>query len=309
MGDKNMQPIPHVTILGAGAMGSVYASLFFEMNPAGVSFMAKGERAERLQAQGIVVNDKRYAIPVVTPDDMSPPSDLIIVALKHHDLQEALPDLAHRVSDNTTFLSVMNGLDSEATISAMYGPEKVLYAIAVGIDALRENNNVVYTNQGKIFFGNTENSRLTERVVRVQQIFERAGIICETPQDMIRMLWWKFMINVGVNQSSAVLRAPFGVFHQSEDARALMEAAMQEVVNLAQAAKVNLAEQDIKNWYQYLFTLSPNGKTSMLQDLEAGRKTEVEMFGGKVVELGKTYGVPTPVNQTLLRIITVLEHS
>lgn len=304
-----MQPIQHVTILGAGAMGSVYASLFFEMNPAGVSFMAKGERAERLQAQGIVVNDKRYAIPVVTPDDMSPPSDLIIVALKHHDLQEALPDLAHRVSDNTTFLSVMNGLDSEATISAMYGPEKVLYAIAVGIDALRENNNVVYTNQGKIFFGNTENSRLTERVVRVQQIFERAGIICETPQDMIRMLWWKFMINVGVNQSSAVLRAPFGVFHQSEDARALMEAAMQEVVNLAQAAKVNLAEQDIKNWYQYLFTLSPNGKTSMLQDLEAGRKTEVEMFGGKVVELGKTYGVPTPVNQTLLRIITVLEHS
>jgi 2-dehydropantoate 2-reductase len=203
----------------------------------------------------------------------------------------------------------MNGLDSEATISAMYGPEKVLYAIAVGIDALRENNNVVYTNQGKIFFGNTENSRLTERVVRVQQIFERAGIICETPQDMIRMLWWKFMINVGVNQSSAVLRAPFGVFHQSEDAKALMEAAMQEVVNLPQAAKVNLVEQDIKNWYQYLFTLSPNGKTSMLQDLEAGRKTEVEIFGGKVVELGKTYGVPTPVNQTLLRIITVLEHS
>ncbi|MDY0095560.1 MAG: ketopantoate reductase family protein [Candidatus Vecturithrix sp.] len=304
-----MQPIQQVTILGAGAMGSVYASLFFEMNPAGVSFMAKGERAERLQAQGIVVNDKRYAIPVVTPDDMSPPSDLIIVALKHHHLQEAFPDLTHRVGDNTTFLSVMNGLDSEATISAMYGPEKVLYAIAVGIDALRENNNVVYTNQGKIFFGNTENSRLTERVVRVQQIFERAGIICETPQDMIRMLWWKFMINVGVNQSSAVLRAPFGVFHQSEDAKALMEAAMQEVVNLAQAAKVNLVEQDIKNWYQYLFTLSPNGKTSMLQDLEAGRKTEVEIFGGKVVELGKTYGVPTPVNQTLLRIITVLEHS
>lgn len=304
-----MQPIQHVTILGAGAMGSVYASLFFEMNPAGVSFMAKGERAERLQAQGIVVNDKRYAMPVVTPDDMSPPSDLIIVALKHHHLREALPDLKHRVGKNTIFLSVMNGLDSEAMIGTMYGSEKVLYAIAVGIDALREDSKVVYTTQGKIFFGEAENSRLTERVVRVQQIFERAGIICETPQDMIRMLWWKFMINVGVNQSSAVLRAPFGVFHQSEDARALMEAAMQEVVNLAQAAKVNLVEQDIKNWYQYLFTLSPNGKTSMLQDLEDGRKTEVEIFGGKVVELGKTYGVPTPVNQTLLRIITVLEHS
>ncbi len=88
----------------------------------------------------------------------------------------------------------------------------MLYAIAVGIDALRENNNVVYTNQGKIFLAILRIPRLTERVVRVQQIFERAGIICETPQDMIRMLWWKFMINVGVNQSSAVLRALLACF-------------------------------------------------------------------------------------------------
>ncbi|GAK58198.1 2-dehydropantoate 2-reductase [Candidatus Vecturithrix granuli] len=304
-----MQPIQHVTIFGAGAMGAVYASLFFEMNPACVSFMAKGERAERLRTQGIIVNEKHYAIPVVTPEDLSPPSDLIIVALKHHRLQEALPDLKYRVGDDTIFLSVMNGLDSEAMIGAMYGSEKVLYAIAVGIDALREDSKVVYTNQGKIFFGEAENPTLTERVKRVQDFFERAGIIYETPQDMIRLLWWKFMINVGVNQSSAVLRAPFGVFQKSEDARALMETAMREVVELAQAANVNLVEEDIRNWYNFLFTLSPNGKTSMLQDLEAGRKTEVEIFGGKVVELSKTYSIPTPVNQTLLRIIKVLESS
>ena len=302
-----MKPIQHVTIFGAGAMGAVYASLFFQMDPACVSFMAKGERAERLQVQGIIVNERRYLIPVVTPDDTSPPSDLIIVALKHHHLREALPDLERRVGAETIFLSVMNGLDSENLIGAMYGAEKVLYAIAVGIDALREESKVVYTNQGKIFFGEAENPALTERVKRVQEVFGRAGIIYETPQDMIRLLWWKFMINVGVNQSSAVLRAPFGVFQQSEDAKALMETAMREVVALAQAANVNLVEDDIRNWYNFLFTLSPGGKTSMLQDLEAGRKTEVEIFGGKVVELGKIYGIPTPVNQTLLRIIKVLE--
>lgn len=304
-----MQPIHHVTILGAGAMGAAYASLFFEMDPACVNFMAKGERAERLRTQGMIVNEKLYAIPVVTPDDTSPPSDLVMVAVKHHHLREALPDLKHRIGEKTTILSVMNGLDSEDMIGAMYGPEKVLYAVSVGIDALREGNTIVYTKQGKLFFGEAENFELSEQVRRVQNVFDRAGIFYETPQDMLRILWWKFMINVGVNQSSAVLRAPFGVFQQSEDARALMEAAMREVMKLTKAANINLVEEDISNWYEFLFTLSPNGKTSMLQDLDAGRKTEVEIFAGKVVELGQTYGIPTPVNQTLLRIIKVLERA
>jgi 2-dehydropantoate 2-reductase len=124
---------------------------------------------------------------------------------------------------------------------------------------------------------------------------------------MIRMLWWKFMINVGVNQASAVMRAPYGVFQSSPDAQALTEALMREVIVLAQRIGVNLAEQDLDEWHPVLKRLSPEGKTSMLQDVEAGRKTEVEIFGGKVVELGERYGVPTPVNQTVLNIIRVLE--
>jgi 2-dehydropantoate 2-reductase len=82
---------------------------------------------------------------------------------------------------------------------------------------------------------------------------------------------------------------------------------MREVIVLAQHAGVNLNEQDLKDWNAVLNTLSPQGKTSMFQDIEAGRKTEVEIFAGKVVDLGKKFGVPTPVNQTLLSIIRVLE--
>ncbi|MCK4901495.1 MAG: hypothetical protein KAS38_22120, partial [Anaerolineales bacterium] len=72
---------------------------------------------------------------------------------------------------------------------------------------------------------------------------------------------------------------------------------------------VNLGENDVEDWYKVLNTLSPQGKTSMLQDIEAKRKTEVEIFGGKVVELGEAYGISTPVNHTLLRIIQVLEEN
>jgi 2-dehydropantoate 2-reductase len=86
-----------------------------------------------------------------------------------------------------------------------------------------------------------------------------------------------------------------------------MEALMGEVITLAELAGVDLFDQDIQDWYAVLNTLSPQGKTSMLQDIEAGRKTEVEIFGGKVVALGKEFATPTPVNQTVLDIIQVLE--
>ncbi len=115
------------------------------------------------------------------------------------------------------------------------------------------------------------------------------------------------MINVGMNQASAVMRAPYGVFQKSPEAQGLMEALMKEVIALADVMDVNLTNRDIEDWYSFLNTLSTQGKTSMLQDIEAGRKTEVEIFGGKVVELSKTHNVPTPVNQTVLRIIQVLE--
>jgi 2-dehydropantoate 2-reductase len=141
----------------------------------------------------------------------------------------------------------------------------------------------------------------------VQEAFDRAGIVYETPEDMIRMMWWKFMINVGVNQASAVMRAPLGVFQKSPEAQGLMEALMKEVIALTDVMDVNLTNRDIEEWYTFLNVLSPQGKTSMLQDIEAGRKTEVEIFGEKVVELGKTHGVTTPVNQTVLQIIRVLE--
>ena len=89
----------------------------------------------------------------------------------------------------------------------------------------------------------------------------------------------------------------------------MMEALMWEVTVLAKVLRVNLVEQDIDDWYGFLNTLAPHGKTSMLQDIEAGRKTEVEAFGGKVVELGKEHGVPTPVNQTVTSIIRILERN
>jgi 2-dehydropantoate 2-reductase len=300
--------IKKIAIIGAGALGAAYAGLLSDMDSRSVVFVAAGDRRERLLQQGLIVNGRRYDIPVLAPDDPSPPADLVIVAVKYHHLDDAIREMKMRVGTETIIMSVMNGIDSEERIGAIYGMEKVLYTVAVGIDALRDGNRVVYTNQGKIFFGEAANPALTDQVRRVQVLFEKAGINYETPPDMLRILWWKFMINVGINQASAVLRAPYGVFQTSPEARELMESAMREVVALAGKLHISLSEQDMSDFYPFLAALSPKGKTSMLQDVEAGRKTEVEMLAGKIIEMGKRYGVPTPVNQRLYDQIKKIEN-
>ena len=305
--EVSVKEIERVAVLGAGAMGAAYTCRFFHASSFSTVLVARGPRYDRLRTEGVVVNGKHYSVPVVHPDEATPSADLIIVALKNHNLREAINDLTHLVGPETTLISVMNGLDSEECLGSVYGIDKVLYAVAVGIDAVRDGNSVTYSNPGKVLFGEPDNSHPSERVRRVQAAFERAGVVSETPTDMMRMLWWKFMVNVGVNQASAVMRAPYGVFQSSPEAQALMDTLMREVIVLAQGIGVNLAEQDLDAWYAVLKTLSPQGKTSMLQDIEAGRKTEVEAFAGKVVELGAIHGIPTPVNKTLLNIVQVLE--
>ena len=302
-----MENIRRVAVLGAGAMGGFFASRFSDAPEFTTELIASGRYYDRLGRDGLVVNGKQYRPAVVLPDDPGPPTDLIIVALKHHQLQDGIRGLKNRIGNDTVILSVMNGLDSEKIIGSVYGMERMLYCISVGIDAVRAENRITYTKPGIIYFGELSNAEHTPKVSRVEEAFARADVPCEVPQDMGRMLWWKLMINAGINQASAVLRAPYGVFHVSQDARDFMEALMREVIELARVVGIDLVEGDLERWYDFLMQLSPEGKSSMLQDVEAGRKTEVEIFGGKICELGRKHGVGTPVNRTALQIIKVME--
>ncbi len=303
-----MKAIRKVAIVGAGAMGAAYAAMFTDAVGFSVFFVARGERYERLKNQSYGVNERLYHFPVVHADKVTGPADLIIVALKHHHLAGAVSDIAALAGPDTAILSVMNGLESEETIAGACGMDKLVYAIAVGIDAVHENGRFTYANPGKIIFGPLPDGGSGPSVARIQEALSRAGIPNEVPADMMRAMWWKFMINVGINQASAVLRAPYAVFQSSADARALMRSLMAEVVLLAEKAGIDLSEKDLDEWGTIMNTLVPTGKTSMLQDVEAGRKTEVELFAGKVVGLGSIYQVPTPVNATVQQIIKVIEN-
>ena len=177
-----MGEIKSIAILGAGAMGAAYASMFSNVEGLSTVFVARGERYERLSREGIVVNEKPYAVAVVHPDEADRPADLVMVALKHHHLPDAVHDLKALVGDETTMISVMNGLVSEEVLGAGYGMDKLLYCIAVGIDAVREGGRVTYSIPGKIFFGEALNIDSSPRVRAVEDLLNRAGIPARSPK-------------------------------------------------------------------------------------------------------------------------------
>ena len=305
-----VEPIQRIVIMGAGAMGAAYGAMFSDAPGFSVSFAAGGKRYEKLKDTRIMVNGLTYKIPAVHPDRITDAPDLILVALKHHHLDAALEDIKALTRDKTIILSVMNGLESEKTIGGVCGWEKVVLSIAVGIDAVHENHLFTYRSPGKIIFANNPDlpgSTDHQRLKRISEALDRASIPNEISPDIARTLWWKFMINVGINQASAVLKAPYGVFQTSSRARSLMTMLMEEVITLARARKINLTPKDLEDWIKVLDTLSPTGKTSMLQDMEAGRKTEVEIFAGSVTAMGEESKIPTPANKIFLNLIQVME--
>lgn len=304
-----MRTIQKVYLSGLGAIGSSYAARLYETDPNLVTVVADQPRIDRYRRDGIVVNGKEYPLNFITPEATPGPADLILIAVKQHHLGESIKALRNFVGEGTIILSLLNGITSEAVIGEAYGMEKLLYSFVVGTDAVRVGTKVSFSKLGKIVFGERLNREYSPKVEAVRELFDRAKIPYEIPEDMLRELWWKFMMNVGVNQVSALLRAPYGVFQKVGEARELMEMASREVILLSERLGINLTEADLQNCIKILDTLRPEGKTSMLQDVEAGRKTEVEIFAGTVSQLGREHGIATPINDFLLRAIHTIEQT
>jgi len=320
-------PIETVAVVGAGAMGAMYAEHF---SRAGFRtlLVAEGHRADRLRAQPISVNGRDLAAEVVDPHsgewDASQPVGLVIVAVKHSQLPEAVDLLRPLVSADTTILSVLNGLDSEDFIlnrlreqdaderlPLPVTADQVPLCIALAMDAERDGDQVRYTQAGRLDFGYRPASADDQpgqegRLEQVRAALSRAGLASSTPPDMLHALWWKFMVNVGINQASAVLRAPYGAFQQPGPARDLMSALVEEVRAVAAAEGVGLTESDVARWHTVLAGQPADGMTSMHQDVLAGRPTEVDIFAGRVVALGRQHDIPVPHNQTMLWILRAL---
>jgi 2-dehydropantoate 2-reductase len=232
---------------------------------------------------------------------------LIIFSVKNYQLEEAIEDVRSFVGENTILITILNGVTARDRISAAFPDNMVLYGLSTRIDAQRTSDGVVNTVDGEIQFGAADNNVLIPEVLAVKECFDKAGIQNVVFEDMIRTIWKKFMLNVGVNQVTAITRAPYGKVTRIETNLVLFREAMGEVLSIAKAMKIDLRQSDLEEFVKLMDNFSPNGKTSMLQDIEAKRRTEVDYFAGTVTEYGKKLNIETPVNHVLYCIIKSME--
>jgi 2-dehydropantoate 2-reductase len=303
-----MEEIRSALIVGAGAVGAAIASVMYDSDPGSVELCASGSRLARYARDGFVVNGKRYDFALADPDGPRH-KDLVIVAVKNYDLASAIMEMRPFVGPETLVLSLLNGVTSEDELAKAFGGEKVPLAMILGIDALRRGNVVEFSQKGKIFFGDEINDpdNLSERVRRIAKFLSDHGIGFVVPRDMVHELWYKFMLNCGLNQWSAILRAPYRAFLENSHAAKLLSDTMREVTALANVCGIDLSESEIDRVFTTIATLDPEGKTSMLQDIDAGRRTEIDAFAGVVLTKCANLGLSAPLNSVLFEAIKALE--
>ncbi|MCD7896208.1 MAG: ketopantoate reductase family protein [Planctomycetaceae bacterium] len=304
-------PIRSVALIGLGAMGTAYFGKFSDILPPDtIQVIADPARVDRYRRDGVRLNGCRFDVPAVTAE-AARPADLLIFTVKYHHLAEAVELARNAVGPDTVIISLLNDITSEDVIAEAYGREKVLYSLTIGIDATRTGNDTTVSVYGIIPFGEARNEsgRYSRNVIRLAEFFQRAGLDYEIPDDMLRSLWNKFMLNVGVNQTSAVLGGGYRLLQRGGVARGIVRDAMREAAAAARLEGIDLSEKDIDKALGFVDILSPDGKCSMLQDMEAGRPTEVDIFGGTVLALADKHGLDAPVNRMLVRLIKAREES
>ena len=300
-----MNKIKNVLICGIGAIGSIYADKIQIYDGSSLRILIDKTRLQRYIDNPTVFNGRELKFNYVLPDEKNFKADLIIIATKFDGLKEAINNIENFIKDDTIILSLLNGVTSEWMIAEKYGREKVLYSYFIGHSAVREGRSIIHDDVNTIVYG-SENAADFKNVERVREYFERAGINYSIPEDIIHSLWLKFMLNVSANQTTAILGLTFGELLENPKAMQFVRNILKEVVQIAKAEGVKNTDVMIDETVANLNKMCPEGKTSMLQDVEAGRKTEVDMFAGTVIELGLKHGINTPYNKVLKELIDTI---
>ena len=298
--------IKKTAIIGMGALGMLYASqISSAFGPDSVYFLADQKRIGRYQKMTFTINGTPWSFPMKAPENACP-ADLIIIAVKYSALPSALDIMASSAGPDTTIISVMNGIDSEAIAGKRYGDEKVLYCIAQGMDAMKFGTDLTYTRSGELCLG-TRIKGQENRLDALTRYFDSASISYRTESDILKRLWGKFMLNVGINQTCMAYEANYAQALTPGTQYDTLIGAMREVILLAQKEGITLTEGDLEAYIELLKTLSPEGVPSMRQDGIAHRPSEVEMFSGTVRRLAAKHGLSVPVNDMLYEKIKDME--
>lgn len=297
-----------VAVMGAGAVGGYFGGTLAKSG-ADITLIARGKHLEAMRKEGLRIKSYRgdFRVDVRAASDPKEvgPVELIIFTVKAYDTEGAIRLCIPMIRENTCILSLQNGVDNDEKIARAVGWEKVVGGVAyIGVSV--EGPGVIcHSAAGKIALGELD-GRITHRIRKIAEMFSAAGIPCEMSEDIIKLKWKKLVWNAAFNALTTITKASVAGVLSDAKLMEIAAAAMYEVIEVAQKKGIDIDEAAIQD----ALTLSKNVgdfKTSMLQDFESGKKTEVEALNGIVLRKGREANVKTPVNQCLYSLVSFME--
>lgn len=303
-----------ICFLGAGALGCAIGGTLAAagsdvtlIDPFKAHTDAMGREGLRMQdGNGAERTVKLRAVPDSTGLE---PADLVIVLVKSFHTRSAIEASRHLVGPATAVLSLQNGMGHEDILGETVGRERVLAGKTYVGGVLLGPGQVIAGTQGKRTVIGELDGAISDRARAIAAEFERASLPCEVSSGIVGVMWDKLLINVCTGALSAITGQTYASLYSVPEIEAAALAAVTEAMAVARASGATLSIQAPRDaWVMAAQGLPPGFRTSMLQSLDKGSRTEIDFINGWVVRQGRRHGVPTPVNETLVAAIKGIEH-
>lgn len=284
-----------IAVVGAGAIGGYYAACLARAG-ADVTLLARGVNLRAIREQGLLVTGSEpfeARIAVAAGPEEAGAAGLVLLCVKSYDLEDAARDLAPLLRDSTLVLTLQNGVQHGERLAAVIGAERVLHGATYIVAHRVAPGLIEHTSGGRIEFG-ALSGRPAPPVLKVQETLRRAGIDAEAVADIDLALWRKFIGILAFGSVNCLTRAPAAAWQTLPETQALVRSIAEEAQAVGEARGVAIGAEGTERVMQLLPELPPSYSTSMLADLLAGNRLELETLQGSAVRLGRVLGVPTP---------------
>ena len=296
-----------IVVMGSGGVGGYFGARL-AANGADVIFIARGEHLAALRRDGLKVlsaNGDLAVKPVKATDDPASVghADLVMIAVKLWSTDDAARTIAPMMGPKSAVVSWQNGVVAEDILIKLYGKERVIGGVS-NIAALIEAPGVIRHNgtMARLIFAEL-NGKPSKRIDAFAALCKQANIDHVVSDDINRAIWQKFIFLASFSGMTCATRLSIGPIRTDPETRAMLKAALGEVVAIGRAKGVSLPDDQVEQSLTWADNLPPTMVASMLGDLNRGNRLELPWLSGNVVKLGEELGVATPVHKFIFTVL------
>jgi 2-dehydropantoate 2-reductase len=300
-------------IMGAGALGSVFGGLLGQAGHQ-VAFLGRGPHFDHLRSKGLTIDGiwGKHRLPPVATPGAAEVFDVILLCVKSFDSREAVSRVRGRLAPDGLIISIQNGLGNLEVIAEAFGEARTMGArVIFGAQVRRPGRVTVTVYADKVLLGPLAQGRPPQKLAQVASDLDQASIPAAVVDDVLGPIWNKVLYNCALNPLGAILGVPYGALGDNPQARKLMRLLIEEIYRVAAAMQVSLPYPDAGLYFRhFLNDLVPPTAAhwpSMWQDLQQGRRTEIDALNGAICRYGAIHGVATPYNDAVSRLVKFLQ--